>query len=145
MSKGDIGCLFIIAICLFLIGFFVGLIYNDELSNGKIKAEASLSDNCTNLNLFNTTKCLNNELRNFYYYNLSNKNNKLSDEQLKAEGGVCWHYAEWYQKQAEKLGFYAKTVSMSINETLAHEVAIISNQNGYCIADQLTVRCQELK
>jgi len=97
--------------------------------------------NCENMNIFNTSYCLRNQLIVFYKYNLSNIGKDLNFEKLKKEGGVCSHFAKWYYEKINKTKFNAQEVSFAINETLYHKVTIISDNEGYCLLDQNEVGC----
>ena len=97
---------------------------------------------CNNLSLEETSYCLNDDLYNWYNYNLSNKDIKfMSEDQLKTDGGVCHHYALWYKSEMKSKGFNSYTIVVKMNSTLNHEFAVASDESGYCILDQLNVRC----
>lgn len=102
----------------------------------------SQENNCSEYkDLFVKSECLRQELSSWYKYNLSNKNKDLSLEQLKLEGGVCRHFADWYISQFNNSEFYIKSVSMDTSETTAHKVALVSNEQGYCVLDQREKGC----
>lgn len=105
--------------------------------------EKPSNPNCQDLNLSATAKCLNNEVNSFFIYNISNLNNELSDEQLKTEGGVCYHYANYYNKRASELGFNTKYVSIDTANKISHAFSVISDGTGYCIMDQTKYWCFE--
>ena len=111
----------------------------------KIKNIEYQGKDCSGLDLFNTSYCLRNELALFYKYNISNLDNDLNLNELKDLGGVCWHYAEYYDNRLKELGFNSKLILVNIKEKLDHEFTITSNEEGYCVLDQLIVRCVELK
>lgn len=98
---------------------------------------------CKNLNLFNTSYCLRDNLREWFNYNISNVGKNLTLDELKQEGGVCQHYAEWYSAQMKSLGFHTQEIIIDTDGTL-HEFTIASNYEGYCLADQRTVVCYRL-
>lgn len=133
-----------------LIGFSFGAHYvlegNFNIFNIKIAPEIQSNLTCSGNNLFNTSKCLRNELKTFYKYNSSNIGKKLSLEALKEQGGVCEHYSQWYKSQIDSLkGFYGKEVIVDIDEEVAHQLTVISNEEGYCILDQTIINCFPLK
>lgn len=80
-----------------------------------------------------------NQVFGFYNYNINNRYEYLTDEELKEQGGVCRHYADWYVKQATKDGFNAKRLSFPVDEDGGHSIAVIANSGGYCILDSTTV------
>lgn len=123
----------------FICGISIGYIYEHyELSEaiGMFKEkkinESSLAD---------TSELLRDELMVFYNYNLTNIDKKLNQSELEEEGGVCWHYAQWYKKQLLDRSFYAILVDVNINETMKHEFTIASNKNEICLLDQMMVYC----
>lgn len=94
---------------------------------------------CNNLNLFDTAKCLNEEVKNVYY-NVSNVGYQLTEEQFKKEGGVCHSFADWYSYKARALGFQATTKIFNMGK-IQHQIAIISSAQGYCIEDIENIVC----
>ena len=133
-------CMSVISSGLLAIGFYGGLTFNEH----KTSIESFLlkqNDNCSGLSLSDTVKCLNNEVKEWFVYNDSNTYKNLTEEEFKAEGGVCWQASNYYKQRAENLGYYGTTCTMDVyidlNGTLhRHEIAIISNFEGYSIADQ---------
>lgn len=81
------------------------------------------------------------EVKSFYKYNESNIGKTLMDEQLKTEGGVCNHYADYYEKLAKADGFYSGTYLMQLNQSRNHKVAFMSDNSGYCLLDQTSIYC----
>jgi hypothetical protein len=120
---------------------------------------ASDSSGCDNLSLENTAKCLKKNLKEFYYYNISNVDKELTLEELKEQGGVCWHYARWWRDEFIRLGaklskdgdkyyieensskFYIKEVTFSIDNETSHRIAIVSSAGGWCALEQLSIDC----
>ena len=91
---------------------------------------------CDNLSLEKTAKCLNEYVKGFYEYNISNVGKELSLEELKKSGGVCSHYSELYKKHSEGLGFYGYVIDIDVNERMGHEFFAIADDTGYCVIDQ---------
>lgn len=123
------------------LGFLLGTNIDYKIES-QIRLEANSS--CYNLSLEDTAKCLNNELSSFYFYNLSQIGKKLTDEELKENGGVCTNAAEYYKEKAESLGFYGSLCDMNIYTDLSgvnhwHQIAIISNEDGYVVLDQKSI------
>jgi len=142
--KSEVVILFYIAIAIDIL-----LILNNvehpsyNLLNSSIDNNGTVSDykTCKNMSIEGTSICLQDYIRNFYSYNLSNKDRGLSIERLKREGGVCWHYAVLYQQMANELGFKARTITYW-NVKSGHEFTLIYNDEGYCILDQQAeIRC----
>jgi len=132
-------------------------------SNFKVFKENSIyslnNTNCTGLNLINTEQCLRESLSLLYKYNISNTGKKLNLEQLKTEGGVCSHYSDWYRDNIVSIGgkfedqdqvthiindsrnYYTTQCEIRVDTIKNHIVTIISNNEGYCILDQLNNFC----
>ena len=129
----------LLGICFIAIGA-LGMFayYNLDFHN-----EPTLSslDSCKSDSLETSALCLQNELGTFYNYNLTNRKKDLTETELKEIGGVCWHYARWYQNKMSGLGFYAKTVSFDLDNESSHMIAIASTVDTYCILDQSNVGC----
>jgi hypothetical protein len=81
----------------------------------------------------------------FYKYNLSNKDKELTPKELMEQGGACGNWAEYYQSLAKAKGYYAKLVSFDTDNETRHEVAIVSNNNSYCLIDQINYECYDMK
>lgn len=136
-----------------LSGVLINFIYQDIKDLKYFTSESLGNNNCSDLNLEQTAKCLRNEVADFYYYNISNKNNTgLSQEELKSEGGVCWQYADYYIRRAVDLGFYSKNINFWSDGTtnrkgnkdyIGHSIAMIWDKDlsGYCFIDQTEYYC----
>lgn len=118
-----------------------------EFSENLVSSELSNytnSSECKNLSLEDSAYCLRDEVKEFYYYNISKTGvNNMPVEELKAEGGVCQHYAEYYTARGEELGFYARNVIFKTDIIQSHQVSIISDSTGYCLMDQTDVKCNK--
>jgi len=130
----------------FLYGYVMGERYGYSFENNNpIKSSEVLNNKCSNLSsLEATSKCLVKELSEFYNYNESNSylywNNgrpKIEDwDKIKEEGGVCWHYAEWYVMRAKELGFIGGMIIVDY-EPISHAIALLTNnKDEYCVIDQ---------
>jgi len=125
--------------CCILFAFLVSVAYfignYASLHVGYLTEETEIV--CNQTDLKQASKCALEELKGFYYYNISNIGKKLDFETLKQEGGVCSHYADWYIKKGEELGFYTKRVIIKTNKKTSHAFAIWSDEEGYVILDQI--------
>lgn len=133
------------------IGLVVGYFYQGQplvVMAGEIgenRTDNNETFDCKNKSLEQTAECLNRELMTFYNYNLSRVGEKLSEAELREQGGVCEHYADWYIEMGKRLGFNTEKVAIKIDSRVGHAFAVISNSEGYCIMDQNTARCKKLK
>lgn len=86
------------------------------------------------------------ELKDFYHYNSSNIGKDLNMDELKAQGGVCEHYSNWYVDKFKEKGFNAKQITFYGTEK-GHAITIAWNDNltEYCVLDQLERRCTSLE
>ena len=126
-----------LVINLTFLSFLIGL----SLGTGDISFDRFTTKEISNCN-FTTVQeaslCLVAEQKTFYNYNISNLDEKLTEDELKTSGGVCWHYSEWYVNKANQLGLFAKRVDFFSDKTRGHAVAIIydANLTEYCLVDQ---------
>jgi hypothetical protein len=136
-----------------LAGIFIGMCLMYFIINvQQIKTSATPTpkiteySQCANLSTYRMADCLVNYVSTFYIYNRSNKDNNLDFEQLKSQGGVCWHWANLYKKMGTDLGAYTYRIDIKINDSMDHALNIISKNNTYCIVDQDTlVGCIKLE
>lgn len=103
-------------------------------------------EECQNLSLERTAYCLNNYVKDIYKYNVTQDIRKLSLEELKENGGDCKNWAELYYDMGDSLGFHVKrpVVTMMKGE-FAHTFTVMSDETGYCVLDQRTIECFEIK
>lgn len=129
----------IIGVLLFVIGYLSAMFVYNLPSNTNLTSE--VKDNCDNISLFLTADCLNNQVKSFFKYNITNINKEMNLSELKELGGVCWHYSQYYYDNINSNKFYKKMISMDIDEKSAHMVTLISDETGYCILDQSNYNC----
>jgi len=139
-TKINIGLLFLVTMSI-CFGILVTIAYNALDIQILNKNNNLYSDSCDNADLINTSLCLKEQLSKFYNYNFSNAGKNLNLEELSKEGGVCSHYANWYKDRANELGFYATETLIHTSSDADHVYTTISDETGYCILDQLTVKC----
>jgi hypothetical protein len=114
------------------------------------KTEQEIADNCINLSLEKTANCFVSNIKSFYKYKPTHDYLKLSFEEIKEKGGDCYDYSKIYDRLAEKVGFYHNLVDMKIKKyeeediIMAHTIAIISNEEGYCIIDGINYTCYKI-
>ena len=139
-------------------------IINDNIKkteNPVILSESESNLNCSKDNLINISLCLGYQLETWYNYNISNTGKELTMEELKLNGGVCSHFAEWYKQELIKLGgtylndedklliqqndsnFYITKGKFPVTKDISHVVTIVSDNHYYCVLDQLNIKCTE--
>lgn len=150
-------------IIVFSLGVFTSIIISNQKiinhRNNIIKEDnkqilfVNKTDDCEDMNLFNTSDCLSQEVQVFYKYNESNTGKNFTLDELKEFGGVCRHYADYYVERLKQLGgvlltdeethfvrdnesdFYIKKVLISANKNINHVFVVVSNNDGYCVLD----------
>ncbi len=100
--------------------------------------------NCADtINIFDSVKCFNYEIKKIYKYNLTDDNITLNVSQLKERGGDCKNWATLYELLGQKKGYNTKAIIIPIDKGSSHRFAVIYNDEGYCIADQKRIFCVE--
>lgn len=126
-------CLAVIIVATFSLGYMTQPIINDNFLNRftSSKVMEPINLNTESLKMWN-------ELREFWKYNITNLKTDLTLEELKEQGGVCWHYSNWYVEQAKERGLYGKEVRF-FGDDNGHSIAIIYDKNltEYCVMDQV--------
>lgn len=107
----------------------------------RIHTQEEMQERNSNSTLLEKVKDFTEEVREFYVYNKTNQHKQLNTEDFKKYGGVCWHYAEYYEDLAINNGFYAKTITIRMTPNSSHRIAIASGEEGYCIMDQTKSWC----
>ena len=90
---------------------------------------------CSNLGLEDSANCLVDYVSTFYRYNVSDDTNKTLEE-LQKYGGDCYDYNKLYEKIGKELGFESYSFRIE-NTDMAHRFAVIMNDDGYCLLDQI--------
>ena len=109
-------------------------------------SEEEIIQQCSNISLKETAKCLKNNIKTFYYYNVTNE--LYSDvETIRKFGGDCYNYAMLYIKLAKELGFDSDYRRYNGEEGIfpGHRVAFMWDNETYCLLDQLNVYCDNEK
>lgn len=76
------------------------------------------------------------EIINFFKYNMSNVDKELSDSKLIIEGGVCWHWTDWYLRKAFEKNISGIKINFYINKSMGHQLGLIYDTDEYCVVDQ---------
>ena len=99
-------------------------------------SEQDIVNDCQNLSLKRTAKCLNQNIRTFYKYDFTVY--EPTFEEMKVHGGVCTDWSRLYQRLGEDLGFYSQIITINMSDLSGHMITMISNNRGYCILDSRT-------
>lgn len=115
---------------LILGGFLLGMVFQDLYGNWTFVFPSEKENNTS---VVMASKEYVKNVSEFYNYNLDNIMKKLSEQELRDSGGVCWHYADYYVKLASYDGFKAKKLIFPTSNNSSHAVTSVANENGYCI------------
>jgi len=96
---------------------------------------------CENLTMKETAFCLNDYVSSIYKFKSRNDLENPTLKELIEEGGDCLNWAELYDNYIKELGFNSKITIVDTGNKTAHAITIISDETGYCILDQGSVRC----
>ena len=128
--------------CSILIGIGLTILMYQAMPYLSNRMDFSNNTLCAHLNnTVLTAYCLNDKLNSFFIYNMSNVGKALTEDQLKEEGGVCSHFARWYRDHLTALGLNAKEVDIDVNKTSGHVIAMVEEEDAYCVLDQTDVWC----
>jgi len=138
-EKIIICCVIIALIGLGIFYYLNRLEYNYNFE--KDFTEEDVINTCSNLDLKQTSYCLNSAVKEIYnfsltYYEVRN----LS--QLKILGGDCYDYTQFYKYIFDELNFSTEVVILYSEN---HTFMIASSREGYCLMEQnLEPKCNYL-
>lgn len=141
--------LFISLVILISTSMYIGYIYGDYINSHFIEDsllektffETINNTNCTNLTLEDTAYCLRDSIKPYFKYNETDDNITLTFDELKERGGDCRDWSLLYDKLKPESyhGEIITVKSYKVNNTLySHDFYVISNEEGYCILDQVS-------
>ncbi len=107
-------------------------------------SEQEIIDNCKNLTLEDSARCLRDEIKSFYIFNETDDTVNLTLDDIKRRGGDCRDYSFLYEKLAKGLGFNSTTIRHNGIKDVhpAHRWAVVWDNETYCKLDQLKVNCR---
>lgn len=132
-------------VSLVFLSISIGYLATDDINSlmRKINKVETL-EQCNNLTLIETAHCLNDYICSIYKFKERKDSENPTLQELIEEGGDCKNWAELYIGYAEELNFYAKMVVINTGKGFAHAFAVISDETGYCILDQMNLDCYRL-
>ena len=65
----------------------------------------------------------------------------MTFDRVKKEGGVCRHYAHYYEKWAEELNYSAKHITLTPEIKHGFSVIYDNKTNKWCVVDQRSYWC----
>ena len=147
-----------LTIAILVVGIMIGFVIMDlispEIDFDKKRPAAEIEalnydiiyNECKSDSLTKTSYCLNDVLKDFYKYNISNIGADLTFDELKEIGGVCSHYSDYYSELGKMYGFQVETIRLPLptieGTKYAHKFVILHDPNqGYCLLDQKNIKC----
>jgi len=139
----DVLVLIFVVVAAFGAGFFIyPMIADHDLNIALLSKQINdTNQSCNTGKLVEDSYCLRDVLRPNFKYNITQINKQLTEEQLYVQGGVCSQYTEWYKTRLLERGYYVATPTIKIDSHYNHVFAIASNNESYCILDQMSVTC----
>lgn len=126
----------VLAIALYAISApYIWDFYFSEEAQLTQRFNATSPEECQNLSLQETAFCLRSYVDSIYIYNETPDSWSLTFENLTTRGGDCRDWSLFYEEITPKQ-FNATYARFLINDTLAHAVTFIANNEGYCLLDQ---------
>lgn len=86
-------------------------------------------------------KCVQAHVDRFFTYKIRPDNETISFTELMYDGGDCGNWADFWKYVGDKLGYDTTDKRIIVDDKTAHRFAVISNKQGYCIADQKNLNC----
>ena len=109
--------------------------------------EQEIINDCSNLDLFDTSICLKENIETFFIYNITEDNISLNFNELKERGGDCRNWAFLYERLGKGLNFNSSTVKNDgVKEVFnAHRYTVLWDNNSYCKLNMIDdVECYEI-
>lgn len=128
-----------------ILGFVIGkIIENPPTFKSVPNSEQDIIDDCQNLSLSRTSRCLMNNVRTFFKYNESVYGEGFGFDDIKESGGKCYQWSIFYQRLGDKLGFETYRIRTPAENELYHAMLLLSDGEDYCIIDQTKYWCVDL-
>ena len=120
-----------------ILGFCIHGLYDNWESNEMISEKIPISEytQCDNLNLTETSECLREYVSTFFNYTIRNDKERTIED-IKENGGDCYDYNKLYERLGKELGFDTYSYRIALGDSF-HRIALISDETGYCLLDQL--------
>lgn len=105
----------------------------------------SRDNNCSNLTLKDTAYCMRNSIVSIYTYNLTEDGTFRNYTELQQFGGDCETWSLYFDSITPE-GYLGKVESFFTTLSKRHAIFILSNDEGYCVLDQISEpACNYLK
>ena len=148
----------IIIVCCLVIGLFSGVILTQYIQHNNIDIKIKNSflfpqskegvnyDNIIHDFYFDndirgTLSCARNHLFNDYKYVITSDFVSLTFDELLEQGGDCKNWNDLWRNIGHDYYYDVEAVLIEGRDGEFHIFSIISNSEGYCLVDQMTVDC----
>ena len=86
-------------------------------------------------------ECVQTHVKRFFSYQVRDDDEVISFETLMNDGGDCGNWADFWIYVGEGLGYNSESKRIPVDSKTAHRFAVITNHEGYCVADQSNINC----
>lgn len=100
-----------------------------------IGVELRMVDFCSGMAINDTAECLTGLVQSTYKYVERVDGERITLNELMIEGGDCGSWSQFYKEAGDVLGKEAQTVTIKSGNGTKHRIAILSDQDGYCVFD----------
>ena len=106
----------------------------------------NIINNCATLSRIDMKLiCVRQQLQPFYQYKIRNDKKDVSYKILLEEGGDCRNWAQLWNYIAIELGLNKQDIRIITNTSAknraSHRFSLYYNEQGYCLVDQMLVKC----
>jgi len=120
------------------------LLYTDKYNGLSDEEITNFTSNCQGLDLQDTTKCLNSNVKEIFNYRTTWNDETYTLQELQDKGGNCKDWSELYHKSFEKLGYEINVFYSTINERgIEHRFIYVLDPEYWCIIDMENYMCYD--
>ena len=110
-----------------------------ETNSALIEEITKTNSDCNNLTLEDSVSCVVDSINHIYRVN--DDDNILSDKELFELGGDCLDWTRFYERVFNELGFNTTNKLISVDDSVNHIFAVITDSTGYCTIDIYSYTC----
>lgn len=86
-------------------------------------------------------ECVQEHINRFYHYKVRADDENITINELIENGGDCANWAYFWNYIATEYNYETEYLHTKIDTKTGHRFLLISNYQGYCIADQIKLTC----
>ena len=102
---------------------------------------AECNKNISNSRIDNNLGCILSHVEKFYFYQRRADDENITFNKLMQEGGDCGNWARFWEYIGKENNYEINPIRVTVNESVSHRFSVISNKQGYCLIDQITMEC----